>query len=880
MRRNPLRQRCCILLALLGASIVPGCATYQGPRIDPTGESLFVWPNQAPAPAPVVAGPPVAAPPGTFVTTPGPPVTTPVPPPAAPVVVAPLVAQNVPRMVPSTPFGNVVAPPVYSDPPGAVPVTPLVGPGPGVPVASVPLPPPPAGAPVATAPPIAAAPVPILPPPPGVVAIPVYPTAAVAQCGREFLRVSPEGLVAAVGSEMILKAAIVEPQRQLAAGERVDWSINRTGVGQFTELGVRESGHLLSFFEAPQRIDDWTATTTTARIPIVLNASTPDGCDDVPIYRGESWVTLTSPVEGTSIVTACAPDYEAFNQATSTIYWVDAQWVFPQPTVVEPGRTHTLTTTVMRRTDGAPLAGWIVRYDVSGGAIGYEGGSSVESTTDAGGRASVEVTPRDPGGGVTNVGITVIRPETARPAVMPRLQLGRVATTITWAAGIPAIPATPAAPGAAATPLPLPAPPGTFAPPASQPPALPPITSQPAPGSTEPPPTTPTPNGPTPNAAAPPPAATGTPRLEAALRVVGTDQVSVGDFVEFELTITNRGDGVARNVAVTDKFGPGLSNEADQANKHEIGAAGISDIAPGESRTMKLPRFRVLDGGTQCHTATITADGAQPVTQQGCVNARQADLTVNIDGPRRSTVGELADFNAVVKNVGDVPATNIELAITCDPAIEPTATEEGHQAITNGVLFKIDRLEPGERRAFRFQGRCRTASNRACARARVTSSGVDQVSEKCTEILPPLPVGSQPGTTPGTATPPAPSGLQLSIAVGRNPARVGEKQIITITVANNGQQNESEVAMRLILPAQLTVDTTQIQPQTEAQVFGQEIRFNPVADFPAGNQKQYIIPVTPNSIGQAQITAQLAAKSLGQPSTVNSELITITAASP
>ncbi len=223
---------------------------------------------------------------------------------------------------------------------------------------------------------------------------------------------------------MLLKAGIIATDGHLVMNQRIDWSINPCGAGMFTELGFRDRGQLLGFLEAPQRIDNWNATSTTAVVPITLNTSTPDPNDDVPIYRGEAWVTVTSPVEGTSVVTAEATAYSEFNRQTSTIYWVDAQWFFPQPSVVEPGRSHTLTTTVVRKTDGAPLAGWIVRYDVSGGALGYEGGNFIESPTDANGRASVEVTPKDAGGGVTTVGITVIRPPTAGPAVMPRLQLG------------------------------------------------------------------------------------------------------------------------------------------------------------------------------------------------------------------------------------------------------------------------------------------------------------------------------------------------------------------------------------------------------------------------------------------------------------------------
>ena len=97
-----------------------------------------------------------------------------------------------------------------------------------------------------------------------------------------------------------------------------------------------------------------------------------------PSADGEAWVSVTSASEGTSRVTAYAPSVGnwQFRQASATIFWVDAQWIFPPSAVVEPGRPHVLTTIVIRRTDGSPLAGWIVRYEVAGGAsLGYEGGN-------------------------------------------------------------------------------------------------------------------------------------------------------------------------------------------------------------------------------------------------------------------------------------------------------------------------------------------------------------------------------------------------------------------------------------------------------------------------------------------------------------------------
>jgi hypothetical protein len=846
-----MKRRFPFVVVALVASAIPtvGRAQLQLPRIDPTGESLFVWPNApvvaAPAPLPVVGPAPIAAAP--IVATPAPPM-----------------YQSLPPMVPSSPFGNVTAPPVYSDPPGMIPTNPLVGPAPGI-ASTVPtLPPPPVVAPTG-----AVVPNSQLPPPPGVALQPVLPTANVVPYGKEYLRVSPEGLVAPVGSEMLLKAGIIATDGHLVMNQRVDWSINPCGAGMFTELGFRDRGQLLGFLEAPQRIDNWNATSTTAVVPITLNTSTPDPNDDVPIYRGEAWVTVMSPVEGTSVVTAEATAYSEFNRGTSTIYWVDAQWFFPQPSVVEPGRSHTLTTTVVRKTDGAPLAGWIVRYDVSGGALGYEGGNFIESPTDGNGRASVEVTPKDAGGGVTTVGITVIRPPTAGPAVMPRLQLGRSVTTVSWAPGVTAVPVVPVAPTAPPAPTPIAPPPPTL------------------PQNMSPPAQTPNPYTPAPNPYTPAPssnaAAVGKPRLDASMRLTGTDQISVGNGASFELTVTNRGDGIARHVVITDRFDRGLRHPMAKPNEYTVVYPDPQrtqmDLAPNESKTIPLT-FIVVDGGMQCHVATVTADGADPVSQKGCVTARQAALEVKITGPRSRVVGEAAEFSATIRNVGDVAASNIELVIHCDAAITPTAAESGAQPLAdNGLLLKIDSLAPAEKRTFKMQGQCRTASNRACARATITAEGgVNQADEACVEILPPLTSGA-----PAAGGSPTASNLTLTVRMTSTPARVGEKQLINVIIENPGQQTETKVSMRLYVPQELTADTTQIQPPAENVLPNEnrsEIRFPTVAELPPGQQLRYVIPVTPNRTGRVQVQAQFVSSSVTTPKTVDSDVIDIVGASP
>lgn len=748
-----------------------------------------------------------------------------------------------------------MAPPVYTDPPGMVATTPFVGPANPVPAAPAPL------GPIASlpAPPTS---IPALPPPPPIGAPIIAPPTPVAPAGCQHLVVRPNGLIAPVGTEMILKGYIVTGEGFMLPNQRVDWAIACNGVGQFAEMGLSDRGQFFGWWEAPRRLDDRNATTNTALIPITLNTNTPNPCDDVPIERGESWVTVTSAQEGISIVTASAPGMCQFNQASSTIYWIDAQWVVPPPVCVEPGRAHTLTTTVMRRSDGAPLAGWIVRYDVGGSAgLGYEGGATTEAITDAAGRASVEVSPKGPAGGVANVGVSIVRPANVGPAAMPRLELGRMATTITWgaapvAAPMPVVPVAPGAPALPATPPPmLPGPPGQPAPPPSLPPSAPTAPAATAPANT------PDPYKP------PAAAATGKPQLEVSLRNTGPEQVSVGEFAQFQLTVTNRGDGVARNILVSDRYDRGLKFPNTTSNERPIeyktlgkivdSRTGERALAPGESDSVNFS-FQVIDIGKQCHEATVTADGADPVIQSACVTARQAALEVTVTVPHRRVVGQIAEISALLKNPSDVTATNVELVIQVDQAMVPTLAPQDAESLPNGgIRFKIAQLLAGERRTIEMRAECRSPSNKACVRALVTADGgVSTGSEDCVEILAPLPnTGAVPG---GAGAGPAASDLRLTITPGRNPARTGDMQLVTVTVANAGQQTERQVATRVLLPTELPPDPTQIQPQGEAKVIGNEVQFAPIAELPPGQQKQYLIPVKPGRTGRVQIHAQIS----------------------
>jgi uncharacterized repeat protein (TIGR01451 family) len=547
-------------------------------------------------------------------------------------------------------------------------------------------------------------------------------------------------LVAPVGTEVFLKAGVAASDGTMAPNERIEWSVARNGVGQLGNMGLHDGGQLFTWWIAPEKIDPWTAVGRTAFYPVSVEGMTPGPFGDAKIDRGESYVTLTSCTEGVSQVTAFAPELCQYNQATTSIYWIDAQWTFPSSVVAECGKPYVLTTTVFRRTNGTPLAGWIVRYTVgSGGSLGYEGGNTIDARTDALGHASVEVSPSQSSGGVTQVGITIVRPQTVSPNTIPLVELARGAAAITWSANAPpAPPVIPVAPSAPSLPPP-PVVPTPLAPPSFGPAPMP--SSGPAPSLQPTPANT---NTAQPSPYTPPPA--GRARIEANLRATSAEQVAVGQFVSYELTITNRGDGVARNVKVADDFDVGLTHEGDVRNTHNI-EKPIRDLAPNDSERVPLT-FRLVKGGRQCHRVTVTADGSDPAKAEGCVTAIQAAIGVKISGPHQRVVGEVAEFSATIRNTGTSAAANVELRVQFDPAgaIEPVI-ENGLSRLDDGsVTVQLGELAANEKRVVAFRGRCRNPSVRVLARASVTAlGGAVSQDETSLEILPAMPNSPPPG---------------------------------------------------------------------------------------------------------------------------------------
>jgi uncharacterized repeat protein (TIGR01451 family) len=697
----------------------------------------------------------------------------------------------------------------------------------------------------------AGAPDPAFPPGATMLAPPVGPTAG--------LVINPSSLIAPVGSEVVLVGSVIGGEGYLLTNEVVEWTLDPGGVGQFLTAGQRRRLDLLNWWRGlPRKVDSRYAINATLRYPLTLDRGTPNPGDDLIVQTGQSYVTVISPVEGKSLVTAFAPAISGWElrQQTATIYWVDAQWQFPAPAISPPGGRNALITTLNRQTDNSPLAGWQIRYEIAGGppaGFAPDGATSAIAITNDAGQASVEIMQSQATPGTNQVNISVIRPAGVGGQTAP-LTVGVGATSQTWAAA--------GAPPMTGMPQPIP---GTAPPPTLEQPPV----AQPNP------------------AAQPSPVASPQAALDVA--ITGPTSANVGDRVQFQIRLANRGSAVASNLQVTDRFDAGL--------RHAIGQDTIQqpviDLQPGGIAQLTV-NLEVGEAGTLCQNVEVTSGGAPVGSARHCLTASAApiaapapdeqrwepepsgvpttpfpatpepsgpsptpaeptqpppttpadappsqpaqpstagtpSLTVRMTGPDRKQSGEQAVFAIEVTNTGTGPAEDVVIADNFETSLEPSAATEGNEWLEGNALgWRIGTLAAGQTVRRSIQLKCLQVTPRACNRVTVTARAIEPVAEEaCLEI-----VAAPAAPAAGPASPQAP--VSVTVAETTDPVRVSGTTTYQILVENKDSQSVYDVVISAKLSPELKLETIAGPVGTDGQVQANSVKFVPVRELRAG----------------------------------------------
>lgn len=192
-------------------------------------------------------------------------------------------------------------------------------------------------------------------------------------------------------------------------------------------------------------------------------------------------------------------------------------------------------------------------------------------------------------------------------------------------------------------------------------------------------------------------------------KVVG-QPLFAGQVGTYELTVTNNGPSVARDVTVTDTLPPNLTYAGSSTPVGSCGGSGqnfacqLGDLNPGQTVVIEL-QVNVLEGGEYTNCAQTGSETTDPdnANNESCVDtdAANTDLAIKKTGPPFFPEGKNRNYTLLVTNVGDQPTGGTTTVTDRIPnVLEPLAAfGSGWDCGIAGQLVtctRSDVLQPGD----------------------------------------------------------------------------------------------------------------------------------------------------------------------------------------
>jgi uncharacterized repeat protein (TIGR01451 family) len=328
------------------------------------------------------------------------------------------------------------------------------------------------------------------------------------------------------------------------------------------------------------------------------------------------------------------------------------------------------------------------------------------------------------------------------------------------------------------------------------------------------------------------------PLLKVALK--GPAEVMLGDSAAQMIIVSNPGTGAAHDVKITAQLSQGLEHARGESVDMEIGT-----LAPGESRTVRLPLTGVK-GGPQTVSVTASAGAELAQVATATVNVISPSLTVTAEGPALRYKGRHAKFTVKVSNDGSVANNNTRVVQTVAEGFQFVSADRGGKfdPSSRTVSWFLGRLEPSE------------SIEVACELTAVALGDFTQSFVATSDA------GARAEAAVETRVDGTPA-LTMEVADLDDPVEVGVETAYEIRVKNEGSKAASNVVVSCELPA--GVQLVAARGPTDARAEKRTLTFRPVSQLSPGQESIFRVHVKGVQEGQHRIQARVSSDSLEEP---------------
>ncbi|MGJ8638285.1 MAG: DUF7507 domain-containing protein [Opitutaceae bacterium] len=315
-------------------------------------------------------------------------------------------------------------------------------------------------------------------------------------------------------------------------------------------------------------------------------------------------------------------------------------------------------------------------------------------------------------------------------------------------------------------------------------------------------------------------------------------QVLLGAGVPWNITVTNVGNFCAYDVVLTDTLPAGVSHDSGNSTL----TTDIGTLAPGESRDVTINTTAAATG-EHCNVAKADSSNAGSVSDDACVKVVEAGLDVVKEGTPMQFVGKKASYKITVTNTGDVPLTDVVVTDTV-PAQNRLLTAPGAQIDGNTATWTTS-LAGGQSKSFDLtvlglQGG--TYCNQVSADS--AAYGLSGSDDACTEWK------GYPA-------------LLIEVIDTEDPLLVGEQTTYIIQITNQGTAPDTNVGLKVQLPASLKVISA--AGDTQGTISGNNVNFADYAVLKAKQIIEFRVVAEAVSEGDSRFKAQMNSDLLSKP---------------
>ncbi|MGL6074491.1 MAG: hypothetical protein ACRC8S_10055 [Fimbriiglobus sp.] len=348
-------------------------------------------------------------------------------------------------------------------------------------------------------------------------------------------------------------------------------------------------------------------------------------------------------------------------------------------------------------------------------------------------------------------------------------------------------------------------------------------------------------------------------RPKIAIAMTGPEVIRVGEKVDFQIKLTNSGTGTAGKIRLQAKFTEGLSHPQGQVIE-----ADLENLAAGQSKTLNLTAIAAKSGGQVC-TISAIADNSQTEVAKSNVSLVEAMLTIKQTGPQHCLVKAEPVYNIELSNPGTCATDPVQIWAALPAGMELVATTDGGSFLeaNRAVGWRLPGLAAGTSKTLSMKLRA-TAPTEGAIRT------VAQAANPMVEAAGVVNVEARQSTTKGlearTETIVKAEGipaLRFDVVDLEDPIVVGKEATYEIRVVNQG----TGACTNVQLVAELAESTSSAGSNgpTAGKVSGQQLVFEPIAQFGVKAEAVYRVRVKGTQPGDYRFRVRLVCDQIRTP---------------